>query len=134
MAISRTEVGKIQEESGISSFSPLRMMCSFFSRCLFIKLRKLPFIPSLLRVFVCLLRLVFNIMKGIGFSQMLHHLLLWCDFSFFSFFFLVFLGPHLWQMEVPRLGVKSEPQLPAYTIATAMYPWPTLHPVATLDP
>ena len=26
----------------------------------------------------------------------------------FFFFFLVFLGPHLWQMEVPRLGVESE--------------------------
>ena len=36
------------------------------------------------------------------------------------FFFLVFLGPYLWTMEVPRLGVKSELQLPAYTTATAM--------------
>ena len=27
---------------------------------------------------------------------------------------------HLWHMEVPRLGVKSELQLPAYTTATAM--------------
>ena len=34
-----------------------------------------------------------------------------------SFFF--FLGPHLWHMEVPRLGVQSELQLPAYTTATA---------------
>ena len=31
----------------------------------------------------------------------------------------VFLGPHLQHMEVPRLGVKSELQLPAYTTATA---------------
>ena len=30
-----------------------------------------------------------------------------------------FLGLHLWHMEVPRLGVKSELQLPAYTTATA---------------
>ena len=30
-----------------------------------------------------------------------------------------FLGPHLRHMEVPRLGVKSELQLLAYTIATA---------------
>ena len=36
------------------------------------------------------------------------------DFSFF-----VFLGPHPQHMEVPRLGVKSELQLPAYTTATA---------------
>ena len=32
------------------------------------------------------------------------------------FFFFFFLGPHLWHMEVPRLGVKSELQL----LATAM--------------
>ena len=34
----------------------------------------------------------------------------------FSFFFL---GPHLWHMEVPRLGAESELQLPAYATATA---------------
>ena len=33
--------------------------------------------------------------------------------------FLVFLGSHLWHMEVPRLGVKSEPQLLAYATTTA---------------
>ena len=31
---------------------------------------------------------------------------------------LFFLGPHLQHMEVPRLGVKSEPQLLTYTTAT----------------
>ena len=31
----------------------------------------------------------------------------------------LFLGPHLRHMEVPRLGVQSELQLPAYTTATA---------------
>ena len=36
---------------------------------------------------------------------------------FFSFF--AFLGVHLWYMEVPRLGVKLELQLLAYTTATA---------------
>ena len=30
-----------------------------------------------------------------------------------------FLGPRLWHMEVPRLGVKSELQLLAYTTSTA---------------
>ena len=40
--------------------------------------------------------------------------------SFFLFFFLfVFLGPHLWYMEVPRLGVQLELQLPVYTTTTA---------------
>ena len=35
------------------------------------------------------------------------------------FFFLSFLGPHLQHMEVPRLGVQSELQLPAYATVTA---------------
>ena len=42
---------------------------------------------------------------------------------FESMFFVclfVCLGPHLWHMEVPRPGVKSEPQLLSYTTATAM--------------
>ena len=34
--------------------------------------------------------------------------------------FLSLLGPHLQQMEVPRLGIESELQLPAYITATAM--------------
>ena len=34
-------------------------------------------------------------------------------------FIYCFLGPNLWHMEVPRLGVKSELQLPAYTMAIA---------------
>ena len=37
-----------------------------------------------------------------------------------SFFFFCFLGPHLPRMEVPRLGVEWELQVPAYTTATAM--------------
>ena len=41
-----------------------------------------------------------------------------CIKNFYLFTYL-FLGPHLWHMEVPRLGVKSELQLPAYTTATA---------------
>ena len=38
------------------------------------------------------------------------------------FFFFFFLGPnpwHMWHMEFPRLGVKCELYLPAYTTATA---------------
>ena len=37
----------------------------------------------------------------------------------FFFFFFCFLGPHLWHMEVPRLGFKSEWQLLACATATA---------------
>ena len=40
-------------------------------------------------------------------------------FKYSSFFFPSILRLHLWHMEVPRLWVKSEPQLPAYAIATA---------------
>ena len=43
--------------------------------------------------------------------------------SFFLSFFLLFGGgsfQHLQHMEVPRLGVKLELQLPAYTTATAI--------------
>jgi len=39
-------------------------------------------------------------------------------FLFFIFYF-VFLGPHQWHVQVPRLGVKSGVQLLAYTTATA---------------
>ena len=42
------------------------------------------------------------------------------DFFFF-FFFLVFLRPYPRHMEVPRLGIKSELQLPGYATATAMW-------------
>ena len=38
---------------------------------------------------------------------------------FFFFVFSFFLGPYPWHMEVPRLGVELELQLPAYTTATA---------------
>ena len=42
-------------------------------------------------------------------------------FIFFCCFCLfVFLRPHPWHMEGPRLGVELELQLPAYTTATAM--------------
>ena len=41
--------------------------------------------------------------------------------SFFFFFFFCFLGLYPWHMEVPRLGVKSELQLQAYSTATATW-------------
>ena len=39
----------------------------------------------------------------------------------FCGFFCLFLGPYLRHMEVPRLGVESELQLPAYSRATATW-------------
>ena len=41
-------------------------------------------------------------------------------FFFWHLFIYLFLGLNSWHMEVPRLGVEWELQLPAYTIATAM--------------
>ena len=38
---------------------------------------------------------------------------------FFFFFFFCFLGPYPWHIEVPRLGVKSELQLPPHTTVYA---------------
>ena len=40
-------------------------------------------------------------------------------FIFYFFFAFCFLGLQPWHTEVPRLGVKSQLQLPAYTTATA---------------
>ena len=40
-------------------------------------------------------------------------------FFFWSFLSFIFLGPHLWHMEFPRIGVKSELWLLAYSTATA---------------
>ena len=39
---------------------------------------------------------------------------------FFVRLFFFFLGPHLWYVEVPRLGVELELQLLAYTTTTAI--------------
>ena len=44
----------------------------------------------------------------------------WCSVAVPPLFvFFVFLGLHLWHMEVPRPGVQSELLLLAYTTATA---------------
>ena len=44
-------------------------------------------------------------------------------YIYIIFFFclsFVFVGPHLWHMEIPWLGVQLELQLPAYATATAV--------------
>ena len=46
----------------------------------------------------------------------------WKGFRFYLFVYLFcFLEPQVQHMEVPKLGVESELQLPAYTLATAMW-------------
>ena len=47
---------------------------------------------------------------------MAEHLLVWA-----IFWLLFFLGLHLQHVEIPRLGVKWELQLPSYTTSTAMW-------------
>ena len=49
-----------------------------------------------------------------------------------SFFFFFFLGPHPWHLEVPRLEVNSELQLPAY-IRSEPHLQPTPQLTAMLD-
>ena len=53
----------------------------------------------------------------LGFLHLWSQTLTWFHFLSFSFFALFL--PHSWHMEVSRLGVKLELQLPAYTTATA---------------
>ena len=51
--------------------------------------------------------------------------------------FFVFLGPHLWHMEVPRPEVELELQLLAYSTAHSRSDpclWPTLQLTTTADP
>ena len=50
---------------------------------------------------------------------MCHFPILLISFAPLLFFFFFFLGLHLLHMEVPRLKIKSELQLPAYITATA---------------
>ena len=61
------------------------------------------------------------------------------DITFFVFIIIFFLWPHLGILEVSRIGVKSELQLPAYTMATATarskpHLQMTLQLTAMLDP
>ena len=69
------------------------------------------FIPKY--CFCCFLKWDFFFME---FRNIETQIIFVCVF-FFSFFFL---GSYSWHMEVPRLGVKLELQLPAYSMATAM--------------
>ena len=76
-------------------------------------------------------------LKSFQFKFNLPEFLLVLMYPFIFYFF--FLGPHLWHMEVLRLGVESELQLPASAAATATsdlscYLWPTAQPAATMDP
>ena len=55
-------------------------------------------------------------------SQIRFHCTMVGTLNFIKFFFLIsfFSQPHLRHMEVPKLGIELELQLPAYTTATAI--------------
>ena len=77
-----------------------------------------------------LARLCLVIMAGVSpFYILLGHFLLQAKIitfsSFFFFIFFYFLWPHLWHVEIPRLGVELEPQLLATATVIAM-PDPSL--------
>ena len=57
--------------------------------------------------------------RNVVFSNVLYSASEQNSVTSFLFVCLHFLGLHLRHTEVPRLGVKSELQLPAYTTATA---------------
>ena len=53
-------------------------------------------------------------------SMLLHSLVSVVVFSVFCFCFCLLFRPHLQYMEIPRLGVKLELELPAYAMAIAI--------------
>ena len=65
-----------------------------------------------------------NTLKGFCktfFSVLTLYLFIFTLFYFVLFYFIRLLGPHTQHVKVPRLGVESELQLPAYTTATATW-------------
>ena len=71
-----------------------------------------------LRQVPCLLSTKETVTKWATFHSFLPHYLppTW---RIILFYFICFLGPHPWPMDIPRLGVEWELHLPAYTTATA---------------
>ena len=71
----------------------------------------------------CFLRMIFFFyIITVQLSNLLiQHFKVYISFFLSFFFFFCFLGPHLQDMEVPRLEVKLELQLLAYSTATAMW-------------
>ena len=61
-------------------------------------------------------KIYYYLTDRIGF--LLHIVKVYSWHLYFLFYFFFFLGPHPWHMEVPRLGVKVELQMPAYSTAT----------------
>ena len=77
--------------------------------------------------FICLLWLEICSKSFLIFCRLFVFLFLSFKYSLFLLF-CIFLGLHLWHMEVPRLGVELELWLPAYATATAT-PDPTPDPI-----
>ena len=79
----------------------------------------------MIKFFIAIFNSIMYVMSKISMTMIREHFRI-RGFQFH--FYIYFLGPHPWHMEVPRLGVKLELQLPSYTRATAI-PHPSL-PVA----
>ena len=75
-------------------------------------------VSSLMNVWGRWQHVILILQSHVGLIQVLHTS--FCD-RLFKIFFFCFLGLHLWHMEVPRLGIKSELQLLAYTTAIATW-------------
>ena len=74
----------------------------------FLKTSKLPWVLLIAHLFISN---VHSLLNSTSYGQ----------FSFLFSYVAFFLGPHLWHMEVPKLGVKLELQLPAYTTTATQY-------------
>ena len=88
-------------------------------------------IEALSGQFICLKLLIQNLTQvGLSLIMSFHSTTL-MSIDLIFFFFFCFLGLHPCHMQVPRLEIESELQLPAYTIATAMWD-PSLHHIGNL--
>ena len=74
-----------------------------------------PYCLFYIQQFVCVYPKLLIYSSSLSFPLPLSVHLFSVSVGLFLLFYFLFLGPHLQHIEVPRLGVKSELQLPAYT-------------------
>ena len=74
----------------------------FFGPCIFVYMWPFPTVP--VDKFLAILDFMITPLPEASIALDLHFHIVWPLFLFFFFF----LGPHMWHMEVPRLGVELE--------------------------